>query len=68
MRLEEQVRIFVKLEPAGKKLRGLSPFTREQSPSFYIDPSTQTWHDFSSGLSGDAAAFLKTMADYRVQL
>ena len=68
MRLEDQVRMFVKLEPAGKKLRGLSPFTREKTPSFFVDPAAQTWEDFSSGLSGDAMSFLKTMADYRVQL
>lgn len=58
--------MFVDLEPSGKKLRGLSPFTRERSPSFFVDPVEQTWHDFSSGLSGDALSFLKTMAEFRI--
>jgi len=32
--------------------RGLSPFTNEKTPSFYVNNNSKTWYDFSSGQGG----------------
>lgn len=32
--------------------RGLSPFTNERTPSFFVNPKSKTWYDFSSGTGG----------------
>lgn len=49
---------FVQLKKAGKDFRGLSPFKREKTPSFYVIPVKSFFHDFSSGESGDVFSFL----------
>jgi hypothetical protein len=43
-----------RLRPAGREYVGLSPFTREKTPSFYVNPEKNVWTDFSSGRAGDA--------------
>jgi DNA primase catalytic core len=49
----EFVSTKVKLSPSGKnRYRGLSPFTSEKTPSFYIDNEAKTWYCFSSGSGG----------------
>lgn len=43
----------VDLVKVGKnRLRGLSPFVKERTPSFFVDLTAMTWHDFASGKSG----------------
>lgn len=42
---------------------GLSPFRQERTPSLAVDDATGRWHDFASGQGGDAAAFLRRMAE-----
>ncbi len=43
----------VDLVKVGKdRMRGLSPFANERTPSFFVDLKTKTWHDFSTGKSG----------------
>ena len=51
----------VSLSPAGKTLKGLSPFHTEKTPSFVVWPDTQSWHDFSNGggLGGDVFAYIQ---------
>ena len=49
---------FVQLKKAGKDFRGLSPFKKEKTPSFYVVPAKAFFHDFSSGESGDVFSFL----------
>ena len=49
---------FVQLKKAGKDYRGLSPFKKEKTPSFYVVPAKAFFHDFSSGQSGDVFSFL----------
>ena len=49
---------FVQLKKAGKDFRGLSPFKKEKTPSFYVVPAKSFFHDFSSGESGDVFSFL----------
>ncbi|MDD3761801.1 MAG: DNA primase [Nevskiales bacterium] len=48
----------VELKRAGKELKGLSPFTAEKSPSFFVSPAKQMFFDFSSGKNGNAIGFL----------
>jgi DNA primase len=48
----------VELKRAGKEFRGLSPFTHEKSPSFFVNPVKQMFFDFSSGKNGNVIGFL----------
>lgn len=49
----------VKLTRRGKEWVGLSPFTNEKTPSFYVNDQKGIFKDFSSGLGGDIIAFLQ---------
>ena len=48
----------VKLRKEGREWRGLSPFTSEKTPSFFVNDQKGFFHDFSSGKHGDTFAFL----------
>ncbi len=48
----------VELKRAGKEFKGLSPFSNEKSPSFFVSPSKQMFFDFSSGKNGTVISFL----------
>ena len=48
----------VKLRKQGREWRGLSPFTSEKTPSFYVNDQKGFFHDFSSGKHGDQFTFL----------
>ncbi|MEO0786147.1 MAG: DNA primase [Pseudomonadota bacterium] len=48
----------VKLTRRGKEWVGLSPFTNEKTPSFYVNDEKGIFKDFSSGLGGDIIKFL----------
>jgi hypothetical protein len=48
----------VKLTRAGREWKGLSPFNKERSPSFFVNDQKQFWHDFSSSKHGDVFRFL----------
>jgi DNA primase len=54
----EVVSDFVDLKKAGSSYRGLSPFTNEKTPSFYVSPSKEIYKCFSSGKGGDAISFI----------
>jgi DNA primase len=49
---------FVKLKQAGTNFKGLSPFTSEKTPSFFVSPSKGIFKCFSSGIGGNAVSFL----------
>lgn len=49
---------FVNLKKVGSNYRGLSPFTNEKTPSFYVSPSKEIFKCFSSGKGGDAISFV----------
>jgi DNA primase len=49
----------VKLRRQGREYVGLSPFTKEKSPSFYVNDDKGFYHDFSSGKHGDIISFLQ---------
>jgi DNA primase len=48
----------IELKRAGKEYKGLSPFTHEKTPSFFVSPAKQMFFDFSSGKNGTAISFL----------
>jgi DNA primase len=52
---------YVPLKKAGAKFKALSPFQKEKTPSFYVDPSRQMFKCFSSGHGGDVFKFLMLM-------
>jgi CHC2 zinc finger/Toprim domain len=49
---------YVQLKKAGRELRGLSPFARERTPSFFVNDTKRMWHCFSSDRGGDIFKFL----------
>lgn len=54
----EVISDFVSLKKVGNNYRGLSPFTNEKTPSFYVSPSKDIFKCFSSGKGGDAISFV----------
>jgi DNA primase len=48
----------VKLKKEGREYRGLSPFTNEKTPSFFVNDEKGRYYDFSSNKSGDIISFL----------
>src|SRR5712671_2616562 len=48
----------VKLKKAGREWKGLSPFNKERSPSFFVNDQKGFYHDFSSGKHGDIFGFV----------
>ena len=57
-RVEEVIGDFILLKKSGANFKGLSPFTKEKTPSFMVSPVKQIWKDFSSGKGGNVVAFL----------
>jgi DNA primase len=49
----------VKLKRQGREWVGLSPFSKEKSPSFFVNDDKGFFHDFSSGKHGDVISFLQ---------
>src|ERR1700753_4174667 len=56
--VSDVVRRKVKLMKAGREWRGLSPFTSEKTPSFFVNDQKMAWFDFSSGRNGNIFDFL----------
>ena len=48
----------VQLKRVGSNFRGLSPFKKEKTPSFYVHPDKQFFKCFSTGTGGDVFRFL----------
>ncbi|MEL7394280.1 MAG: DNA primase [Pseudomonadota bacterium] len=48
----------VKLKKQGKEWVGLSPFTNEKTPSFYVNDQKKIFKCFSSGMGGDVISFV----------
>lgn len=49
---------YTSLRRAGTKWKGLSPFTNENTPSFFVDPEKGFYYCFSTGQGGDIFKFL----------
>ena len=59
LRLSDIIGKTVKLRRQGREFVGLSPFTKERTPSFFVNDDKGFFHDFSSGKSGDLISFLQ---------
>lgn len=70
LNIEDVISEYVQLKRAGRNFRGLSPFTSEKTPSFYVSPDKHIWHDFSSNKGGDVFAFIMEVegVDFRASL
>ena len=58
LNIEDVVGEYVQLKRAGRNFKGLSPFSGEKTPSFYVSPEKNIWHDFSSNKGGDVFSFV----------
>ncbi len=59
LRLSDVIGKTVKLKRQGREYVGLSPFTKEKTPSFFVNDDKGFFHDFSSGKHGDLIEFLQ---------
>ena len=59
LRLSDVIGRTVKLRRQGREYVGLSPFTKEKSPSFFVNDDKGFFHDFSSAKHGDLITFLQ---------
>lgn len=57
----EVISPYVKLTRAGKYWRGLTPFGKEKTPSFYVSPDRGTYYCFSTSQGGDHFTFIEKM-------
>ena len=57
--LYDVVSPYVQLKKSGTSWVGLSPFSQEKSPSFYVHPDKGFFKCFSSGEGGDAISFIQ---------
>lgn len=58
LNIEDVIGEYVQLKRAGRSFKGLSPFSGERTPSFFVSPDKHIWHDFSSNKGGDIFAFI----------
>ena len=70
LNIEDVVGEYVQLKRAGRNFKGLSPFSGEKTPSFYVSPEKNIWHDFSSNKGGDIFSFVMEVegVDFREAL
>jgi DNA primase len=59
LRLSDVIGRSVKLRRQGREYVGLSPFSKERTPSFFVNDDKGFFHDFSSGKHGDLISFLQ---------
>ena len=57
--IEEVVSSYIKLDRAGKNLKGKCPFHNEKTPSFYVTPERGSYHCFGCGAGGDIFTFVQ---------
>lgn len=70
LNIEDVVGEYVQLKRAGRNFKGLSPFSGEKTPSFFVSPDKHIWHDFSSNKGGDVFSFVMEVEgmDFRQSL
>jgi len=70
LNIEDVIGEYVQLKRAGRNFKGLSPFSAEKTPSFYVSPDKHIWHDFSSNKGGDVFTFVMEVegVDFREAL
>ncbi len=70
LNIEDVIGEYVQLKRAGRNFKGLSPFSGEKTPSFFVSPDKNIWHDFSSNKGGDIFTFVMEVEgmDFRAAL
>ena len=57
----EVVAPYVKLTKSGRYMKGLSPFTKEKTPSFFVNTERNSYYCFSTSQGGDIFTFIEKM-------
>ncbi len=57
--IEDIVGSYIKLDKAGKNLKGKCPFHNEKTPSFYVSPERGGYYCFGCGAKGDIFNFVE---------
>lgn len=52
------VSAYVSLKKSGSSYKGLSPFTTEKTPSFFVHPDKNYYYCFSTSQGGDVISFI----------
>ena len=65
--LADLVSEHLRLQKAGRDLKGLCPFHSEKTPSFYVSPEKQLWHCYGCQKGGDHFTFIQDIekVDFR---
>lgn len=53
------VSAYVSLKKSGSSYKGLSPFTTEKTPSFFVHPDKNYYYCFSTSQGGDIISFIR---------
>jgi DNA primase len=56
--IEDFIGQDVRLQKSGKRLKGLCPFHKEKTPSFFVNPDYQSYRCFGCGKHGDVFGYL----------
>ncbi|MGB0372506.1 MAG: DNA primase [Opitutales bacterium] len=65
--LVDVVSPHVSLKRVGRSWKGLSPFTQEKTPSFYVHPDKGFYKCFSTGNAGDHFKFIQEVENVSFQ-
>ncbi|TMD24082.1 MAG: DNA primase [Chloroflexi bacterium] len=65
--LVDLVSEHLRLQKAGRDLKGLCPFHQEKTPSLYVSPEKQLWHWYGCQKGGDHFTFIQDIehVDFR---
>lgn len=58
---------YTQLKRSGSRYSGLSPFTEEKTPSFFVDPDKSLYYCFSTSQGGDLFKFVQAMENLDFQ-
>lgn len=67
LNIVDVVSSYVRLNQAGRSYKGLSPFKKEKTPSFFVSPDKGMYYCFSTQKGGDIFTFVSEMegVDFR---
>jgi DNA primase len=67
LELADLISEHIRLQKAGRDLKGLCPFHQEKTPSFYVSVEKQLWHCYGCNRGGDHFTFIQEIehVDFR---